>query len=210
MFRAVRLRAGCGTRSARPNKQSSHFARRSMRTRKAILPDAQHIHELISAYSGDGTLLPRTLAEICENVRDFVVLEDEGHIIGCGALHLYGTHLAEIRSITVAPWAQGKGGGGRLVKALLAEAKRHKVDCICLFTRKPDFFGAQGFTVAQREDIPDKIYKDCHACPRFHCCDEVAMVRGELPKFAILPEPANWLVKLQGCAPNDENSRRSS
>jgi hypothetical protein len=23
------------------------------------------------------------------------------------------------------------------------------------------------------------------------------MVRGELPKFAILPEPPNWLVKLQ-------------
>ncbi len=87
-----------------------------MRTRKAILPDAQQIHELIAGYSGDGTLLPRTLPEICENVRDFVVLEDERRIIGCGALHLYGTHLAEIRSITVAPWAQGKGGGGRLVK----------------------------------------------------------------------------------------------
>ena len=79
-----------------------------MRTRKAILPDAEHIHELISAYAGDGTLLPRTLAEICENVRDFVVLEDEGRIIGCGALHLYGTHLAEIRSITVGSRAQGQ------------------------------------------------------------------------------------------------------
>jgi amino-acid N-acetyltransferase len=92
------------------------------------------------------------------------------------------------------------------VKALLAEAKRHRVDCICLFTRKPDFFGGQGFSVAQREDLPDKIYKDCHACPRFHCCDEVAMVRGDLPKFAILPEPANWLVKLQGWAPNVDSS----
>ena len=94
-----------------------------MRTRKAILPDAEQIHELIASYSGDGTLLPRTLAEICENVRDFVVLEDAGRIIGCGALHLYGTHLAEIRSITVAPRTQGKGGGSRLMKALLAEAK---------------------------------------------------------------------------------------
>jgi amino-acid N-acetyltransferase len=168
-----------------------------MRTRKAILPDADQIHQLIAGYSGDGTLLPRTLAELCENVRDFVVLEDCGRIIGCGALHLYGTHLAEIRSITVAPWAQGKGGGGRLVKALLSEAKKHRVACICLFTRSPQFFARMGFAVAQREDLPDKIYKDCHACPRFHCCDEVAMVRGELPKFAILPEPANWLVKLQ-------------
>jgi len=186
-----------------------------MRTRKAILPDAERIHQLISAYSGDGTLLPRTLAEICENVRDFVVLEDDLEdggtgIIGCGALHLYGTHLAEIRSITVAPWAQGKGGGGRLVKALLAEAKRHRVDCICLFTRKPEFFARQGFSVAQREDLPDKIYKDCHACPRYHCCDEVAMVRGDLPKFAILPEPANWLVKLQSWAPSVGSQSGSS
>src|SRR3981081_2096579 len=103
-----------------------------MRTRKAILPDADQIHQLIAGYSGDGTLLPRTLAELCENVRDFVVLEASGRIIGCGALHLYGTHLAEIRSITVAPWAQGKGGGGRLVKELRAEAKKQRVDCTWL------------------------------------------------------------------------------
>src|SRR5215469_13442749 len=154
MFRAE-LRLRVYARQSRPQERKLRLsARRSMlqkpmRTRKAILPDAEHIHELISAYSGDGTLLPRTLAEICENVRDFVVLEDNGRIIGCGALHLYGTHLAEIRSITVAPWAQCRGGGSKLVKALMAEAKRHRVDCICLFTRKPDFFAGQGFSVAQ-------------------------------------------------------------
>src|SRR5467141_2931454 len=134
---------------SKEKKPPRRGARQSMRTREAVLPDAEQIHALISAYSGDGTLLPRTLAEICENVRDFVVLEDDGRIIGCGALHLYGTHLAEIRSITVAPRAQGRGGGGRLVKALMAESKRHRVDCICLFTRKPDFFAGQGFSVAQ-------------------------------------------------------------
>jgi amino-acid N-acetyltransferase len=88
------------------------------------------------------------------------------------------------------------------MKALMAEAKRHRVDCICLFTRAPEFFARQGFQMAQREDLPDKIYKDCHVCPRFHQCDEVAMVRGKLPTFAILPEPANWLVKLQDLAGN--------
>jgi hypothetical protein len=31
-------------------------------------------------------------------------------------------------------------------------------------------------------------------------------VRGDLPKFAILPEPANWLVKLQGWAPDQTPS----
>jgi len=168
-----------------------------MRTRKAILPDAQYVHDLISTYSADGTLLPRSLPEICENVRDFVVLEEGDGVVGCGALHLYGPHLAEIRSITVAPWAQRRGGGQLLVKALLAEAKKHSVACICLFTRKPEFFARLGFVLAQREDLPDKVRKDCWVCPRFHCCDEVAMIRGELPKFAILPEPPRWLVKLQ-------------
>jgi amino-acid N-acetyltransferase len=168
-----------------------------MRTRDALLPDAERIHEMISSYSGDGTLLPRSFAEICENVRDFVVLEHRGEIIGCGALHLYGQHLAEIRSITVVPLHQRSGGGRRLVQALMEEAEKHGVTCICLFTRKPDFFAHLGFSITQREELPDKIHKDCWVCPRLHCCDEVAMVRGELPKFAILPEPTTWLVKLE-------------
>ena len=89
-----------------------------MCTREAVLPDAEAIYRLISAYSTDGTLLPRTLAEICENVRDFVVLEQDRQIIGCGALHLYGPHLAEIRSITVDAGSQNSGGGRLLIDAL--------------------------------------------------------------------------------------------
>jgi len=167
-----------------------------MRTRDAILPDAEKISDLINAYSGDGTLLPRNFAEICENVRDFVVLEHRARIVGCGALHLYGQHLAEIRSITVDPKFQRQGGGKRLVEALMEEAEKHAVSCICLFTRKPAFFAHLGFAESKREDLPDKIYKDCHVCPRLHCCDEVAMVKGELPKFAILQEPETMIIKI--------------
>src|SRR2546425_1919114 len=132
MFRAGPLQHKCSVRSQKQCVESSSYARKRMRTREAILPDAQRIHDLIAAYSGDGTLLPRTLAEVCENVRDFVVLEHDGRIIGCGALHLYGVHLAEIRSITVDPASQSSGGGRRLVKALLAQAEKHNVTCVCL------------------------------------------------------------------------------
>src|SRR6202521_5612659 len=135
-------------RNPQKKRKSLRRARQSMRTRDAVLPDAEQIHALISAYSGDGTLLPRTLAEICENVRDFIVLEDDGRIIGCGALHLYGVHLAEIRSITVDPSCQSNGGGRRLVKALLAQAEKHRVTCVCLFTRIPEFFSRLGFAIA--------------------------------------------------------------
>jgi amino-acid N-acetyltransferase len=152
-----------------------------VRTRNAILPDVEQIHAIIQQYSPDGTLLPREIPELCENVRDFVVAEDEDRIIGCGALHLYGIHLAEIRSIAVHPDARGRGAGKLLVKALLKEAERHNVSCVCLFTRIPEFFSNNGFTVASRNDLPDKIFKDCIHCPRFYACDEIAMVRGPIP-----------------------------
>jgi amino-acid N-acetyltransferase len=178
-------------------QMASPSKRNRMRTREALLPDAERIHELISAYSSDGTLLPRTLAEICESIRDFVVLEKHGKIIGCGALHLFGPHLAEIRSITVAKSHQKHGGGEQLVQSLMSRARKRQVSCICLFTRSPQFFAKLGFETAQRSDLPEKINKDCCVCPRYHCCDEVAMVKGELSRFAIVPESRNALVKLQ-------------
>jgi amino-acid N-acetyltransferase len=169
--------------------------------RQAKLQDAVNIFELVNSLSGDGTLLRRSYAEICENVRDFFVVESEGGVfLGCGALHLYGPHLAEVRSIVVKAEAKGQGAGGRLLRALLQEAEGQGVVSVCLFTRIPEFFFHFGFRIADRTTLPDKIYKDCQACPRLYACDEVAMVRGPLPRMAVLgpsriaqPE----LVKLQ-------------
>lgn len=167
-----------------------------MRTRNARLPDAEAIYELITSYCEQGVLLPRSLPEICENVRDFVVVEDRDRIIGCGALHIYGPHLAEIRSIAVYPSSQGKGAGRRLMEALLDEADQHQVSGVCLFTRIPEFFSHLGFSVSAREALPDKLYKDCCSCPKLLCCDEVAMVRGTLPEVPAEPRPFSMLVKL--------------
>jgi amino-acid N-acetyltransferase len=150
-------------------------------TRGAILPDVESIHSIIQPCAATETLLPRSVAELCENVRDFVVAEEGGRIVGCGALHLYGTHLAEIRSIAVSPQSKGRGIGRALVNALMEESQRHMVTCVCLFTRTPEFFRHLGFEIANREVLPDKIYKDCIHCPRLMNCDEVAMVKGKIP-----------------------------
>jgi amino-acid N-acetyltransferase len=158
-----------------------------IRIHKAHLQDARNIFDLVNSLSGDGTLLQRSYAEICENIRDFTVAEtNEGEFLGCGALHLYGPHLAEVRSIVMRPEAKGQGAGGLLLKALVEEAEQHAVISVCLFTRIPDFFEHFGFRVADRDAMPDKIYKDCQTCPRLYACDEVAMVRGPLPKVAML------------------------
>lgn len=173
--------------------------------RPAKLQDALNIFNLVNSLSGDGTLLRRSYAEICENVRDFSIAEtqnDHGRIefLGCGALHLYGPHLAEVRSIVVKSDAKGRGAGTQLLRALMHEAEVQGVVSVCLFTRIPDFFVQFDFRVEDRTTLPDKIYKDCQSCPRLYACDEVAMLHGPLPRIALLgparlPEPE--LIKLQ-------------
>ena len=169
-------------------------------TRPAKLQDAMAIFDLVNSLSHDGTLLRRNYAEICENIRDFILAESPtGTFLGCGALHIYGPHLAEVRSIVVKPEAKGQGAGGKLLQALIDESEYQGIAGVCLFTRIPDFFFHFGFRVADRTTLPDKIYKDCQTCPRLYACDEVAMVRGPLPRIAVLgpakfPEPE--LVKL--------------
>ena len=173
-----------------------------MQVRKARLPDATNVFELVNSLSGDGTLLRRSYAEICENVRDFTVAEsDSGAFLGCGALHLYGPHLAEVRSIVVKPQYKGHGIGGHLLEALVEESEEHQIGCVCLFTRIPEFFFRHGFhVVTDKAMLPDKIYKDCQSCPRLYRCDEVAMARGEVPRVSILGTraQAEQLVHIGG------------
>jgi amino-acid N-acetyltransferase len=171
-----------------------------MRVRKARLQDATNIFDLVNSLSGDGTLLKRQFSEICENIRDFTIAESETAVfLGCGALHLYGPHLAEVRSIVMTPGAKGKGVGGQVLKALIEEAEEHGIQSVCLFTRIPDFFFRFGFRVVEdKAELPDKIFKDCQSCPRLHRCDEVAMVRGRVPRVSILGprHEAEQLVRI--------------
>src|SRR5271167_4103009 len=182
MLREVPLPIGSGRLYAWQSRNYPSIQEPPMHARSAKLPDAIAIEQLIHVHVADGTLLPRSLRDICENIRDFIVVENDGEIVGCGALHLYGMHLAEIRSITVTSDSKGKGAGRVLVDALMKEAERQSVTCVCLFTRIPDFFGRMGFRVVAKEALPDKTLKDCLLCPRQHACDEIAMYQGTLPE----------------------------
>lgn len=153
-----------------------------MRTRPARLQDAHSIYQLIESFSHDGTLLPRSYAEICKNIYTFTIIETQSDgFIGCAALHIYGPHLAEIRSIAIRPGKTGHGAGSRLVRSLLHQANELGIQCVCLFTRIPAFFEHFHFRIANHQSLPDKILKDCLHCARRHACDETAMALGELP-----------------------------
>jgi amino-acid N-acetyltransferase len=160
----------------------------SLRTRKAQLHDARAIHQLIESCTDDGTLLHRSYAEICENIRTFTIVETDSYqFLGCAALHVYGRHLAEIRSIVVHPDTKGHGAGGLLVRALLDQAEASGINCVCLFTRIPAFFEHFSFHAVDHQSLRDKVVKDCIHCARRNACDEIAMAIGELPAPQNLP-----------------------
>src|SRR5512134_2977703 len=95
---------------------------------------------LINDYAGKAVMLPRTELELCESLRDFVVATVRGKLVGCGALHFYTTHMAELRSLAVAPSRTRSGLGAQIARELIAQGREFGVDVIFAFTYVPRFF----------------------------------------------------------------------
>jgi len=122
-------------------------------------------------------MLPRTEMEMSEHIRDFSVVLNADRLVGCGALHFYTPTVGEIRSLAVDESAKTHGVGRRLVEALVDEALAYDLDGVFAFTYVPEFFRKVGFHVVERGVLPLKAWKDCLRCPKFQCCDEIAVVR---------------------------------
>jgi amino-acid N-acetyltransferase len=131
---------------------------------------------MINDFAAKGIMLPRTEFEMAENLRDFSVATVGGELAGCCALHFYTPEYAEIRSLAVSPSFQGYGAGRKLVQALVQEAQEFGLIGVFAFTYIPMFFGKLGFTEIDRGELPLKAWKDCLRCPKFQCCDEIAVI----------------------------------
>ncbi len=152
--------------------------------KKAKLEDAESIHRLVMAYARHKLLLPRSLSEICENIRDFLVYEENGSVTGCGALHTFWKDLAEVKSLAVAENSHGRGIGTKIVGACLEEARNLGVPRVFVLTYRPEFFERMGFKQVPKEKFPQKIWNECVKCPHFPNCKEVA-----LEKEITTPQP---------------------
>jgi amino-acid N-acetyltransferase len=145
--------------------------------RRATIADAEQIQHLINQFADAGRLLPRSLSEIYDNLRDFHVYEGpDHHIGGVCALHICWKGLAEIRSLAVAQGERKKGIGTKLVEACLAEARQLGVTQVFLLTYIPPYFEQAGFRLVDKSTLPHKIWADCIKCVKFPDCDEAAMI----------------------------------
>ena len=145
--------------------------------RKARMADVKAIHGLIAEYARKGDMLPRALADIYENLRDyFVFLGDGGELVGSAAIHIMWEDLAGVRSLAVREGQMRRRVGTQLVEACISEAIVLGIARVFALTYKPEFFEKLGFHVVEKSELPQKIWADCLKCSKFPDCDEVALV----------------------------------
>jgi amino-acid N-acetyltransferase len=145
--------------------------------RKANIQEVPEIRRFLAEFSQDGGILPRTLADLYGQLRDYYVYrENQGPLLGIAALHICWAGLGEIRSVAVALTHRGRGIASRLVQTCLAEAQAIGLSEIFLLTLVPDFFHRFGFKIVSREDLLPIVWADCVNCVKFPDCDEVPMV----------------------------------
>jgi amino-acid N-acetyltransferase len=158
-------------------EDSEPVDRAELTVSKATMRDIPALLELINSYAANGIMLPRTEFEMSENIRDFSVVYSGPQLLGCGALHFYTPTCGEIRSLAVSPAFRQQGVGVFLTKALEQEAINNDLHSIFAFTYVPDFFLRLGFEQVDRGLLPLKVWKDCLTCPKFQCCDEIAVMK---------------------------------
>jgi len=140
------------------------------------MADVKAIQRLIAEYARKGDMLPRSLSDIYENLRDYFVYQDGGEVIGSAAIHIMWEDLAEVRSLAVQDGKMRRGVGTQLVEACISEAIVLGIARVFALTYKPEFFERLGFRRVDKSELPHKIWTDCLKCAKFPDCDEIALV----------------------------------
>lgn len=146
-----------------------------MQLRKAKFQDIEEIYTIVNGWADDGVMLARARNVLYETLRDMTVAEEDGKIVGVGALHLTWDELAEVRTLAVDKAYLRRQIGSQIVERLLVEAHELGVKTVFTLTYRPDFFGTLGFIETSKENLHHKVWKDCINCPKFPNCDEIAM-----------------------------------
>ena len=144
--------------------------------RKATIEEVEKIYKLINGFASKDEMLPRSLSELYENIRDFYVFMEDTQLIGCAALHIFWKDLAEIKSLAVRGSHQRRGIGRKLVLACMQEAKELRIAKMFVLTYSPEFFEKCGFCRIEKAELPQKIWSECVKCHKFPDCGEIPLI----------------------------------
>ena len=144
--------------------------------RKAHMTDVDEIRKLVMTFAEKQRMLPRSLRQIYDNLRNFFVgVNRQGEVVACGALQVSWKDLAEVKSVAVRSELHGTGLGRRIVETCLAEAAELKVPRVFVLSFVPEFFEKLGFHRMDKNELPHKVWTECVDCPLFPECGETAL-----------------------------------
>lgn len=136
------------------------------------------IQELIRTFADRKLMIRRSLGELYESIREFLVAtDDQGQIIGCVALHVFWEDLAELKCLAVSEHAHGHGVGRALLDSCWEAARLLEIKSVFTLTYVADFFEKCGYHRIEKADLPHKIWNECVRCPLFPNCNEIALIR---------------------------------
>ena len=170
-----------------PEPGASPVTRAAVTVDRATVRDAEAIHGLINFWAGRGDMLPRTMGETYENLRDFFVVREDGVPVACGALHITWADMAELKSLAVREDRQSAGYGSAITRACIEEGRQLGLERLFALTYRPAFFERLGFAQVDVMTLPRKVWNECYRCPKFPGCNEIAMVC----ELATVPVPAS-------------------
>jgi len=111
------------------------------------------VRDLVDAWTADRRLLGKATVTLYEDVQEFFVAESGGRLVGCGALHVLWSDLAEVRTVAVDPSVRGTGVGHALLERLLTQARDLGVTRVFCLTFETAFFGRHGFAAVTRVPV---------------------------------------------------------
>ena len=160
--------------------------------RPARVGDVPGIYEQILAHAEQKQMIRRSMAELYESIREFIVaVDDDNRVVGCVALHVFWEDLAEVRGLAVAEHVQGMGVGRRLVDACWELARELEIKSVFALTNAVGFFERCGYHRIDKSELPQRIWNECVRCPSFPICEEVALIRAAEPEAALPSGVAN-------------------
>ena len=152
--------------------------------RPAHLSDVESIYTLIQNHRD--LLVPRSLANLVENIDRFAVACRDTTLVGCAAFQIHpeiGDVFAttvEIQSVAVEEAYRKEGIGRALVEAIIQRASAFGTGEVLVLTFAPEFFRKLGFHEIAKTEVMHKLYTGCINCTKHtnpFTCPEIAMKR---------------------------------